>query len=352
MARFILGHEHVFNNEIVPDAFLGSRIVQNFVRNNYNAVTRGLSRIVPFLDNDVFDRYATFIENGECTVAENVERCVNDAKSAFMSDEVEVNVLMMDMSQMGAGDVALSLTKQFIELHNLKKSGYPINIFLACDPRNLTEFWNIANMFPEDIAGVKIYPLIGYFPYDIRLDDVYKWCIANNKPVISHCSHYNAVHYRGSDIDELLKDAEFPIEHKHGSKKKKASNFCNPKGFAILNKRFPKLKLVIAHLGGYDEVRKYMKGKSSWTSEILDLCKNHKNVYTDISYTMSYTDLIPCISDIMSVSALRRKVLYGTDFYMNDIALKKRSFHTPIYEKLELTDWLTLISNWSHLYED
>lgn len=349
MAKFILGHEHVFNNEIVPEAFLGNKTVQNFVRNNYNAVTRGLSRIVPFLDNDVFDRYANFVVNGEKSVADNVEYCVRKAKEVFMSDDVAVNVLMMDMSCMGAGFVPMSLTKQFLELRNIRKE-YPINIFLACDPRNLQEFWNIVKMFPDDIAGVKLYPLLGYFPYDERLDEVYDWCSKNKKVVISHCSHYNAVHYRGSDIDELLKDSVFEIEHKHGSKKKKASNFCNPKGFELVSQKFPRLKLVIAHLGGYDEVRKYMKGKDSWTATILDICKRHKNVYTDISYTMSYTDLIPCLTDILSVSALRNKVLYGSDFYMNDIALKK-DFHTPIYEKLSLHDWNALIHNWGKLFE-
>lgn len=349
MSKFILGHEHVFNNEIVPEAFLGNKVVQNFVRNNCNAVTKCLSRIVPFLDNDVFDRYANFIENGEVSVEENVQKCIDTAKQIFMSDDVSVNILMMDMSQMGAGLVPMSLTKQFLELHNLKKNGYPINIFLACDPRNINEFWNIVNLFPDEISGIKTYPLLGYFPYDDRLDEVYKWCIKNDKPVISHCSHYNAVHYRGDDIDELLKNAQFKIEHKHGSKKKKASNFCNPKGFEILNKKFPKLKLVIAHLGGYDEVRKFMKGKDSWTHDILELCKNHKNVYTDISYTMSYQDLLPCLEAIIKTKSLRNKVLYGSDFYMNDIALKKKSFHTPIYNYLSIVDWNALVTNWSKI---
>lgn len=345
----ILGHEHVFNNEIVPEAFIGSKILQSFIRKNYNAVTKFMGRIIPFLDKDVFDRYANFIENGESSVEDKVNDCIKTAKSVFMSDDVSVNILMMDMSKMGAGKVPMSLTKQFLELKSIKDKGCPINIFLAVDPRNIGEATALIREFPNYISGIKIYPLTGFFPYDERLDPIYKYCIKNGLPVISHCSHYNAVHYRGDDIDKLLEKAVFEIEHKNGSKKKKASNFCNPKGFEEVVKRHPQLKLVIAHMGGYDEVRKYMKGKDSWTGDILEMCRRHKNVYTDISYTMSYRELIGCLDTLLSDGELKNKILYGSDYYMNDIALKDGDFHVPIYESLSLDKWYTLVNNWNKL---
>jgi predicted TIM-barrel fold metal-dependent hydrolase len=48
----------------------------------------------------------------------------------------------------------------------------------------------------KQFCGIKIYPALGYFPFDIRLLPLYKYAADNNIPVLTHCIK-GTIFYRG-----------------------------------------------------------------------------------------------------------------------------------------------------------
>ena len=50
-------------------------------------------------------------------------------------------------------------------------------------------------------SGIKIYPALGYYPFDIKLLVLWKYCVQNNIPIMTHCIK-GTIFYRGTKKKE------------------------------------------------------------------------------------------------------------------------------------------------------
>ena len=115
--------------------------------------------------------------------------------------------------------------------------------------------------------------------------------------------------------------------------------------------KYPKLKICLAHFGGDNEWKKYLKDsepssknneeswfddekpwsedKRSWLKIIMDLMRSNSsnnNIYADISYTAHKTNLLPLVKVLINTLGIREKILYGSDFYMVQREETEREF--------------------------
>lgn len=132
-------------------------------------------------------------------------------------------VLPMDMKYMDAGPVRDDLYQQMEELAAIKaKLAYKdvIYPFVFVDPRRIEEDpdyfkYRIAsdgtvNLEPcfiqtyieqKHFSGFKIYPALGYYPFDKKLLVLWKYAADNELPVLTHCIR-GTIFYRGKKKDE------------------------------------------------------------------------------------------------------------------------------------------------------
>lgn len=133
-------------------------------------------------------------------------------------------VLPMDMEYMGAGKLksGYMLEHQMNELAELKKklprTFFP---FVFADPRRIKEDPNYfkftsdgnGKVIPDEnclvkkwiehdnFAGIKIYPALGYFPFDKDLLGLFKYAADRGLPITTHCIR-GTIFYRGSKKKE------------------------------------------------------------------------------------------------------------------------------------------------------
>jgi predicted TIM-barrel fold metal-dependent hydrolase len=166
--------------------------------------------------------------------------------------------------------------------------------------------------------------ILGYYPYDTRLFDIYEFCQQAKLSVIAHGSPNGPVHFKGSynelyDLLGVRKDARRALRHL--DKKQLCRFFTDPVNYSIILSKFPKLHICLAHFGGQDWARYLNNDKiDNWVSVLLSMIDKFDNLYTDISYTMSNEDYWP-IFKLMLIDnpKLRQRVLFGSDFYMNEV---------------------------------
>lgn len=208
----------------------------------------------------LFDRYLTI---GRYTFHREQGKTLNQLQSQYPKGTGFV-ILPMDMEFMGAGKPPESYTGQMRKIADLKKKGEPIYPFVFIDPRRIAmdaEFFKykivgeqvvLEDCFvreyieTNEFSGFKIYPALGYFPFDPLLLPLWKYAEQNNLPILTHCVR-GPMYYRGSkeknwdfhpvfkqsssvagDLKSLLlpelKNDEF------------TANFTHPLNFAVLLK--------------------------------------------------------------------------------------------------------------------
>ncbi len=92
---------------------------------------------------------------------------------------------------------------QLKELALLTKKSKELYPFIHADPRRLANknenYYETIKEYIVDgtFSGIKIYPAVGYFPFDLRLKPVYDLALEYNIPIMTHCS-IGPVYYRGS----------------------------------------------------------------------------------------------------------------------------------------------------------
>ena len=117
-------------------------------------------------------------------------------------------ILPMDMEYMGAGKTDQNYAQQMEELKEIKRENssifYP---FVFVDPRRVEaekdDFFAydldasgkqvLRDCFvkrfieTEKFSGFKIYPALGYYPFDTRMLKIWKYAADNNLPIMTHC---------------------------------------------------------------------------------------------------------------------------------------------------------------------
>jgi predicted TIM-barrel fold metal-dependent hydrolase len=238
-------------------------------------------------------------------------------------------VLPMDMQFMKLGRLDAPIEQQhakLLELAQSEKYRGQIIPFYAADPRHEDIVQRVEeNLSREKFQGIKIYPNLGYRPDHPRLMEIYKLCMQGDFPVMTHCSPGGIWQY--GLPEDVRREYSHPLNYKE---------ILDTPGYQTL-------KFCLAHFGGADEWIKHLKGRprddrpdteaneekrkkeQAWVRTIYEMIAsgNYPNLYTDISYTIFtpkveglYLDLIDYLKVLMTHPLVRKRVLFGSDYYM------------------------------------
>jgi predicted TIM-barrel fold metal-dependent hydrolase len=243
-------------------------------------------------------------------------------------------VYSMDMHFMKAGKCRQSYKEQLDELAALKKK-YPalIKPFIMLDPRRgKQEIEALAKEYIENrgFCGIKVYPLLGYYPYDDRLSGVYDYAQKNGIPVTGHCAG-GPVFYRKKLTPDMI-DLNAPV--KPSDFKNPCYHYSHPKCFEKVAEKYPRLRLNLAHFGGGEQLDNYLgiswehpdEKSSNWFVQVKRVMKKNKNVYSDVSGGFQQSRYLPVLKLAMLDSRISGRILYGSDFYMEQIDMTEREF--------------------------
>lgn len=334
-------HIHTFTLKNIPVDFLPLNLIRFMGKRPFTRdLVRVLQKLNPFSETDRFDRFAAFVQIGalesQLAMFENIKR--------FYPEDTRFVVLAMDMEYMGCGYVRQSFQEQLDELAALKrKYGDLVLPFIAVDPRR-NNILDMVKVYIEDhgFHGIKLYPPLGYFPYDARLAPVWKYAEANRIPVVAHTS-CGGVYFRGKITKEMLPDEAITLEGK--SNKELCNIFAHPKNYDRLLDDFPDLRISLAHFGGQDEWGRYLNdpplddADGNWLKVIMDLARKRPSLYTDIAYTLfdrSYTNYLKVL---LRDEKLKTKILFGSDYYLVEQDSSEKNFSIDLRASLGEQDY-------------
>ena len=355
---------------------LNNKYVLIFLRIFAKNIDKSLNRLLSFIR--FFD------------VAKNQQVMV-DLLMGYYPPHTKLVLLTMDMEYMGAGNPIHNFHKQVEELAAIKsnpKYSSLIYPFVFADPRR-PDIFNIVTdaIVQKKFTGIKIYPALGYYPFDKRLKEVYQYALAHDLPLTTHCIS-GVVFYRGTKQQAFEGHKHHPIAKKQLLYGKKGIdftlNFTHPLNFNCLMDvnilrqswgedapDFKNLKMCMGHFGGEDEWNKYMtdpwlpaynnpdggslninnswfdeinndgeivKKAYSWFSVICDMMMyKFPRMYADISYTLSDDRTFPLIKLLLTTEyykPIRDRILFGTDFFVVSKAGSEREMSIKLREYL------------------
>lgn len=241
-----------------------------------------------FLDHNMLRRMALVVKNSTKTAEERLQENLTHVNCVI--------TLTMDFFSMNAGKPEQPFTDQLNEAIRLKRKygKDKVKVFMYLDP-NRHDLWNAVKLYEPFIDGYKLYPpLIGkILNHFVRLNRI---LTDFPKPVIIHSTNTTPIYNR-----------KF--------KKKEANSWANPKYAITLIEANQNIKFDLAHLGG-----------ENYHNQVMQMCIDYKNVYTDISYT--FKDNEKMLDGFMNYCP--KKVLFGTDSYL----IKKHDFYNAPYMDL------------------
>ncbi len=377
-------HTHSFTLDDVPEEFFKG-IAPVPIKISWLKKSSIVRRIIKWFDLPFFNRYPYLIR-----LVNFVKHAIDDGKvrtqveiirtlQSYYPKDTRFVILTMDMDYMvsGTAEAKSNFYEQLKDLHIIKKDKefqdfiYP---FIHTDPRRLANDKLFLPKVEEYIrggtyTGIKIYPALGYFPFDKALKPVYDLALEYELPIMTHCTN-GTVFFRGSRNTYSSHNEPFlhprtkrPLQ---GTKSKEfTQHFTHPLNYQCLTeenfiasywnigveeaKKYKKLKICLGHYGGAGEWLKYLqdpwlpdtnsgsacdteswfhnldgkpadKGQRdcSWFSVISDMLKQEgTNFYADISYSLSDQRLYPLLKVMLQTDeALKKRILFGTDFYV------------------------------------
>jgi predicted TIM-barrel fold metal-dependent hydrolase len=226
--------------------------------------------------------------------------------------------------------------------------------------------------YPRLFIGIKLYPNLGYKPLDNRLPSLksmYKKCMENEIPIMTHGSpngaftHDRPLYYES----DTFKNIAATVQNKELSAIKgedKAlfyfmQEYASPYAWERVLKEYNNLRLCIAHFGGSDDRpdstdknKKPLSGwdvktdinsnswdETLWNQKIISMMQKYPNLYTDISCMVKETYLENLPKAIIRWPDLRKRILFGTDWYMTELSnLDYPAFINQAKEGLDAVD--------------
>ena len=344
-------HCHIFNNDCIPVAgMLASRFgvavgkqalklvddlksgkIERPLQDYFRDVSIYPRALLGFLDNSQekdsllsilghLDDFFSFLKIGAMDIPQILQKMKQGAPG------VDIWVpLMMDMTHAYPGSQPafnFESQKEIMTRLTLESKGR-IMPFFAFDPRSgppdpVEHLKTVLES--QGFVGVKLYPPLGFKPIgndnpevEDALMRLYDYCCRNTEnpiPITAHCSWSAGV---------------FSNEHVSGVIDIKAyyRNMAHPSHWEEVLKRFPHLKLNMAHFGGLGEWEARAKGTpphENWVDPIITLIKRHNNVYTDLSFHgLPTTALADDYKRIVLEKAkgIENRLLLGSDWYMS-----------------------------------
>ena len=295
-------------------------------------------------------------------LSESINRAINtfsNSRSAKLNNLVEKLQFKLDSSKKNIFrdnyDIQIQDMTQLKEV--MPDRVYP---FFSIDPRRDSEFKHgVLGEIKKYVgrnkifAGLKLYTGLGYSPTNPVLYDnsegqsVYGWCQRHKIPITVHCGYSGFSHALDKNIvhgdifypeaGEIvsMKDInnEMILKYKHGifnfeeMVKERQLYLNHPKLWRKVLEKYPRLIINFAHMGGNRQAAQYAAGMGTgyWTKQILDLINDYKHAYTDLSFMTPVKEpefnieiLYNQIYSKLSSKA-KKKVLWGSDFYMLDL---------------------------------
>jgi predicted TIM-barrel fold metal-dependent hydrolase len=416
-APFTNTHLHVFNADCVPKNFL--RILPNkqlrkmapHILKLVNSwagrklifflARRGANKD-PILRKSV-DKYLAFLTIALHRTQQEIFE-IDYQISRAEDSEARLVALTLNMDHMDETVPRINYQTQLEEVRDIKRY-YPDSFFpfYSLDPRHLSgekglraiqkEMTHVVlshgKLLPY-FCGFKLYPALGFFPFDRKLLPIYAFAEKNHLPILSHCTRVGT-QYIGKNIEGLIpltleliypEKTEDPLlngtdQATRLALEKRITNYYNrgwvknskigdndyacdlfghPQNYIPLLLRFPKLKICLAHMGGSTEIDNSDADESLnairqpdcdpqlWFDRIIEMMIQYENLYTDISYTLSSfaeNNQIVFTKTLVLMQTKDRfgkelayRVLFGTDFFMTEqemreaelIALAKSKF--------------------------
>ncbi len=324
-------HTHIFNVKCAPDKFYGPPIAGMLSRfpGSARRIAKLLRIVWPFASHDMLERYANMLEVG-------VERRQGDILNRMLNAYVDfpnprIVALTLDMDHMGAGRAVNDYITQLNEVAELKTHYLDQLIAFFCvDPRRPNVLQLLKDhVLTKGFTGIKLYPALGFFPFDPRLRPIYQFAIEHDLPILTHCD-IGGIYFRGPLSGEQIVPASMNptiprrnlTPHVTLKRQQYKDFFTDPLNFhdVLSMPEFDKLKICFAHYGGSEMISGKAKSPTgnNWYTSIKNLMGKYPNVYTDISYTLHNTSSAvrtPIMADI-GHATLGERILFGTDFYM------------------------------------
>ncbi len=180
-------------------------------------------------------------------------------------------------------------------------------------------------------AGVKIYPPAGFAPLgnalrfgervgqrlDAALRALYAYCVALDVPILTHAAASNGF---ADGYDDL----------------------ASPAGWELAFAEFPHLRVCFGHFGHlHGEADPVDAASFGWPSRFLRLIDNYPNVYADVGnsklaiddrFRARYVELLraflgPAGTTDATFVKRRKRVMYGSDWWMNTLSPDHASYH-------------------------
>ncbi len=249
----------------------------------------GLLSILPgSLTKDLINRYRLLTQ---FSLYKNQSGILSRLTQQYPPDTHFV-VLAMDMKYMQAGKVrnGNGYADQLKDLQKIKlQSSEKIHPLIFIDPRRLSKDPSFFKFSVENgrvqlqectvkklieeqkFAGFKIYPALGYYPFDEKLLPLWKYAHDHNLPIMSHCIK-GTIYYRGMKkkdwnfhpvFEQILDSAAEPLLLSQRKNRHFTLNFTHPMNFLCLLEEPLLRKLVskvddkeIKQLFGYEEKSK------------------------------------------------------------------------------------------------
>jgi hypothetical protein len=261
-------------------------------------------------------------------------------------DNVLTTALMMDLEIGWNTKIKKSIYDQITELKELSVKK-PVLPFLFCDPRraeiensleNLYSLFNYAFCSGQSFFGVKIYPALGYDPSDFRLWPIYEICEQFSIPVLSHCGG-ESISTDNLNLDIFEGDKKKTIIAKN--RKEIAYILNDPLRWEIVLKKFPKLKLNLAHFGGYETWESSSDvditiDPQQRKNTIFRFMEEYDNVYADFSFNLVEINLSDNLKNILfSSEVIREKTLFGSDYWVVNKEGNLQNEQNRFIEKLD-----------------
>jgi uncharacterized protein len=320
-------HIHTFTHKHTPDRYLPPPF--NYLL-RIGLIRRAVLAFAHWSDPNKQGKIGRYAEILETSYGKDQEAIFRRVQS-FYPEGTRFVVLPMDMEFMGLGGLQESVDVQHDELHSLaQKNPTTLIPFAAVDARRgEAGVAKAIDRLENGFHGIKLYPPIGYHPYDQNLWPLYDWAAEQSPtiPVLTHCSRPASVQFHGVPTPEMQTD---PQTGQIGNRERYEllSWFTDPDSYRTLLKRWPSLRVCLAHFGGAGDWGHYLDHPSdstgspaekSWLSKIADMIRSgeYPNLWTDISYTLFADDeYVYLLKTLLSDDRILNRTLFGSDFYV------------------------------------
>jgi len=153
----------------------------------------------------------------------------------------------------------------------------------------------------QGAKGIKMHPgMFSFFPDDEDLWPAYEMCQKLGLPILADSGPWPAPHV-------LVKFSSPVIDSTAGA----AMDYGEPKNWCRVAEAFPRLTIILAHLG------------SAWWDERVEMAKKYDNIFFDTSQGFAAPDRIPycshrSLAEEDAVRIFRKigvdRIMFGTDF--------------------------------------